>query len=95
MHQAIFWGMVVLVVGTALATVDQDFTNLLFDFQILRGSFYRLFELALDVFGVVLDPGPGDGRLPPLPGPARTACRPTRTRISLWDAFPVSDGACC
>ncbi len=54
MHQAIFWGMVVLFVGTALATVDQDFANLIFDRQILRGSFYQLFELALDVFGVLL-----------------------------------------
>ena len=33
--------MAVLAVGTALATVDQDFTNLPLDFQILRGNFYR------------------------------------------------------
>ena len=39
MHLAIFWGMAVLAIGTALATVDQDFTNLLFDAQILRGRF--------------------------------------------------------
>ncbi len=38
MHLAIFWGMVVLAIGTALATVDQDFTNLLLDFQVLRGE---------------------------------------------------------
>ncbi len=54
MHLAIFWGMLVLAVGTALATVDQDFTNLLLDKQILSGDFYRIFKLALDVFGVVL-----------------------------------------
>ena len=47
MHLAIFWGMVVLAVGTALATVDQDFTNLLLDKQILSGGYYHLFELAL------------------------------------------------
>ena len=33
MHQTIFWGMVFLFIGTALATVDQDFTNLLFDWH--------------------------------------------------------------
>ena len=33
-------GDVFLAIGTALATVDQDFTNLIFDSQILRGDFY-------------------------------------------------------
>ncbi len=57
MHLAIFWGMAVLAVGTALATVDQDFPNLPFDVQMLRGNIYRLFELGLDLFGVVLIAG--------------------------------------
>ena len=54
MHLAIFWGMVVLAIGTALATVDWDGTRLFFGFQFLRGGAYLLFELVLDVFGVVL-----------------------------------------
>lgn len=87
MHQAIFWGMIFLFVGTALATIDQDFTNLLLDWQLLSGRFYLLFEFVLDVFGIVL-----------LVGVAMAAYRryvmrperlqPKRKRISLWDAFP-------
>lgn len=88
MHQAIFWGMVVLFVGTALATIDQDVANLLFDTQVLQGAFYRWFELAMDLFGVVL-----------LVGLAMAAYRryvvrpprlvPTRRGISLMDSFPL------
>ena len=37
MHLAIFWGMLVLAIGTALATVDQDFTNLLFELRFSAG----------------------------------------------------------
>jgi Fe-S oxidoreductase/nitrate reductase gamma subunit len=87
MHLAIFWGMLVLAVGTALATVDQDFTNLFFDFQILRGFFYKWFELALDLFGVVLILGLA------LAAYRRYVIRPERLQaarkdISLWDDFP-------
>lgn len=87
MHQAIFWGMVFLFIGTALATIDQDFTNLLLDRQLLSGRFYVLFEFVLDVFGIVL-----------IIGVAMAAYRryiqrperlePKRRKISLWDAFP-------
>ena len=87
MHLAIFWGMLVLAIGTGLATVDQDFTNLLFDTQILRGVFYRLIKLALDVFGVVLILGLG------MAAYRRYVVRPERLRAdadrgSLWDGFP-------
>jgi Fe-S oxidoreductase/nitrate reductase gamma subunit len=54
MHLVIFWGMVVLVIGTALATVDWDVTHLFFDFQFLVGTVYVLFEVFLDIFGVLL-----------------------------------------
>jgi Fe-S oxidoreductase len=87
MHLAIFWGMAVLAIGTALATVDQDFTNLLFDTQILRGSFYKLMKLSLDAFGVVLILGLG------MAAYRRYLVRPerlhaARTGVSLWDGFP-------
>ncbi len=87
MHWAIFWGMVVLAIGTALATVDQDFAYLLLNGQILSGDFYRLFELALDVFGVVLIVGLG------MAAYRRYLLRPKRLEaarkgISLWDGFP-------
>jgi len=87
MHLAIFWGMVFLFLGTALATVDQDFTNLPFDVQILQGNFYRVFELVLDVFGVVLIVGLA------LAAYRRYVVRPERLQpavrpISRWDGFP-------
>ncbi|HEY44194.1 MAG TPA: 4Fe-4S dicluster domain-containing protein [Anaerolineae bacterium] len=59
MHFTIFWGIVALLIGTALATIDWDVTHLLFDFQFLVGSVYVLFELVLDVFGVLLIIGLG------------------------------------
>jgi Fe-S oxidoreductase len=87
MHQAIFWGLAFLALGTALAAIDQDFTNLLFDWQLLSGRFYLLFEFVLDVFGVVLILGVG------MAAYRRYVLRPERlqakrTRISLWDGFP-------
>jgi len=52
MHLALFWGMVALAIGTALATVDWDVTRLFFDFQFLVGMPYLLFELLLDLLGL-------------------------------------------
>jgi Fe-S oxidoreductase/nitrate reductase gamma subunit len=52
MHLAIFWGMVALALGTALATIDWDVTRLFFHFQFLVGSPYLFFELFLDILGL-------------------------------------------
>ncbi len=87
MHQAIFWGMVVLFLGTALATLDQDVAHLVFDTQVLRGGFYRFFELALDMFGIALVVGVG------MAAYRRYLVRPKRLEMarrgaSLWDGFP-------
>lgn len=87
MHLAIFWGMVVLFLGTAAATIDQDVAHLIFGGQILRDSLYQLFELVLDLFGVVLLIGLA------LAGYRRVVQRPARlappTRpVSFWDSFP-------
>jgi len=57
MHLAIFFGMVVLFIGTALATLDQDVGYLMFDWQFLRGNFYLGYKLFLDLFGVALVAG--------------------------------------
>ena len=54
MHLLVFWGIVVLLIGTALATVDWDVTHLFFDFQFLTGTVYVLFEIFLDIFGILL-----------------------------------------
>jgi Fe-S oxidoreductase/nitrate reductase gamma subunit len=79
MHLTIFWGMIVLALGTALATVDWDITRLFFGFQFLTGTFYVIFELVLDIFGLLLLVGLGmacyrryimrPGRLQNLPEP--------------------------
>ncbi len=54
MHLSIFFGMIVLFIGTALATVDQDIGYLMFDWQFLRGYIYLFYKLFLDLFGVAL-----------------------------------------
>jgi heterodisulfide reductase subunit C/nitrate reductase gamma subunit len=54
MHFAIFWGMLTLAVGTALATVDWDVTHLFFGFQILTGWIYIIYELILDILGLLV-----------------------------------------
>jgi Fe-S oxidoreductase/nitrate reductase gamma subunit len=59
MHFTIFWGMLVLAIGTALATVDWDVTHLLFGFQFLKDGVYVLFELALDILGLLVVLGLG------------------------------------
>jgi len=87
MHLAIFWGMVVLFLGTAIATLDQDVAHLIFGAQILRGGLYQVFELVLDLFGVVLLVGVS------LAGYRRLVERPARlegpTRpVTFWDGFP-------
>lgn len=53
MHFSIFWGMLVLAIGTAFATIDWDVTHLFFGFQILTGWFYIAFELMLDILGLL------------------------------------------
>ncbi|MGD2028178.1 MAG: heterodisulfide reductase-related iron-sulfur binding cluster [Anaerolineales bacterium] len=59
MHLMIFWGMVTLVLGTALATIDWDVTHLFFDFQFLKGGVYVVYELMLDILGLLLVVGLG------------------------------------
>lgn len=54
MHAAMFWGFLALFTGTAIATVDWEITRLLFDFRVLKGAFYLLFELTLDLAGLFL-----------------------------------------
>jgi Fe-S oxidoreductase len=53
MHLSIFWAMVVLFIGTTLATIDTDFI------EILTGNVYRVYELVLDGFSLVLTLGLG------------------------------------
>ncbi len=86
MHLTIFWSMAILLVGTALATVDWDVTFLILDFQFLRGYFYLFYELALDIFGLLLVFGLGMAVY------RRYILRPERlktpeTPTFRWDSF--------
>lgn len=53
MHQLIFWGFLVLFIGTVLVLIEYDFTLALFNYQFLVGNFYLFFEFMLDLFGVL------------------------------------------
>lgn len=59
MHLTIFWGIIALLIGTALATIDWDVTHLIFNIQFLRGWVYTIYELILDIFGILLFVGLG------------------------------------
>ncbi|MFQ6058084.1 MAG: heterodisulfide reductase-related iron-sulfur binding cluster [Anaerolineae bacterium] len=53
MHLGMLWGSILLFLGTVLATVDYDITVPLLGFKFLKGNFYLLYELTLDLFGVL------------------------------------------
>lgn len=52
-HALFFWSFFVLFIGTALIVAQADFTDLLFDIKFLKGTFYKLFSLTLDLAGLV------------------------------------------
>lgn len=52
-HALFFWSFFVLVIGTSLIVVQADFTDLLFNIKFLKGTFYKLFSLTLDLAGLV------------------------------------------
>jgi Fe-S oxidoreductase len=53
MHLNLMWGMILLFIGTALATIDWDITRTLFDWRLLQGAFYFLYKSVLDLFGLL------------------------------------------
>ncbi|MCB0586191.1 MAG: 4Fe-4S dicluster domain-containing protein, partial [Phaeodactylibacter sp.] len=52
-HWLIFWGFVVLFIGTVIVALDHDFIEPVFKYRLLQGPFYEWFSLILDVFGVL------------------------------------------
>lgn len=53
-HFLIFWGFIVLTIGTALVALDHDIARLINpDWQFLKGTFYLWYSLLLDIFGVL------------------------------------------
>lgn len=53
MHANLMWGMILLFIGTALATIDWDVTRLLFQFRILQGGLYFVYKFVLDIAGLL------------------------------------------
>jgi len=51
-HWMIFWGFIVLLIGTAIVAFDHDFLRFL-GYKLLQGTFYLWFSLILDIFGVL------------------------------------------
>jgi len=56
-HGAIYAGIGLLFLGTVLATLDQDVAYLVFKTQFLRGNFYLLYKLVLDIAGLMAATG--------------------------------------
>lgn len=83
MHLSIFFGMVVLFMGTALATLDQDVAHLIFDVRLLKGQFYLYFKLALDIFAVVFLAGLCMAFY------RRYVLKPSRLKNLVYPTFPL------
>lgn len=52
-HGLFFWGFFLLLIGTTLIVVQADFTDLFFDYVFLKGTFYKLFSIILDLAGLL------------------------------------------
>ena len=85
MHFSIFWGMLTLAVGTALATVDWDFTHLFFGFQFLKDGIYVAYELVLDLLGLLVILGLGMAIY------RRYISRPARLQNQPVKSLPADD----
>ncbi|MGB0653203.1 MAG: heterodisulfide reductase-related iron-sulfur binding cluster [Thermoplasmatota archaeon] len=59
MHAWLFAGFVVLFIGTTIVAIDADFFELVLDSKLLQGTGYLIFELVLDLFGVLFLVGVG------------------------------------
>ena len=53
LHGLFFWGFFLLLIGTTLIVIQADFTDLLFGVKFLKGTFYKLFSIVLDLAGLV------------------------------------------
>ncbi len=53
MHLFIFWGFLILAIGTGLVAFEDDFFRPLFGITYLHGDFYVLFSFLLDLAGLV------------------------------------------
>lgn len=56
-HTLIFFGFVILFIGTSLVFIQADIVGPLFHYNFLKGDFYLLFSLVTDLGGVALIAG--------------------------------------
>ena len=52
-HGIFFWGFFLLLIGTTIIVIQADFTDLLFGIKFLKGTFYKIFSVTLDIAGLV------------------------------------------
>ncbi|MGD9949420.1 MAG: heterodisulfide reductase-related iron-sulfur binding cluster [Desulfobulbus sp.] len=52
-HTLFFWSFFALFIGTSLIVLQADFSDLLFGIKFLKGNFYLLFSLVLDLAGLL------------------------------------------
>jgi Fe-S oxidoreductase/nitrate reductase gamma subunit len=53
MHFFIFWGFLILTIGTALVAIQDDFTKLFFGVEFIKGDFYLIFSFLTDLGGLL------------------------------------------
>ncbi|MBE3065974.1 MAG: electron transporter, partial [Chloroflexi bacterium] len=53
-HALMFWGILLLFIGTVLVLIQVDFTEPLFNLDFLKGTFYLYFSMVLDIAGAVV-----------------------------------------
>lgn len=52
-HTLFFWSFLALFIGTSLIVLQADFSDLLFGIKFLKGNFYLVFSLVLDLAGLL------------------------------------------
>lgn len=53
MHANLMWGMIILFMGTVLATLDWEIYRLIFHIRLLQGTFYFAYKFILDIAGLL------------------------------------------
>ncbi|WP_027714853.1 heterodisulfide reductase-related iron-sulfur binding cluster [Desulfuromonas sp. TF] len=53
LHSLFFWSFFLLFIGTCLIVVQADFADPIFGVRFLKGSFYKLFSVVLDLAGLL------------------------------------------
>lgn len=52
-HSLFFWSFILLFIGTCLIVIQADFSELFFDYVFLKGAFYKVFSIVLDIAGLL------------------------------------------